>query len=273
MSDETQEPDEGDPRERPPRENIVRALFPAVEVREAKGKPATLFGHFAVFNQWAEISSAYEGKFLERIAPGAFKRTFERRNGLRVLFNHGKDPDIGDKPIASITDLREDEVGAYYEAELLEGLPPLVVSGLRAGEYGASFRFSINGRDGETWDDSPRASDHNPERLPERTIRSAHAYEFGPVTFPAYEAASAGVRSVSMTDDYVATRIASDPERLNHFIERLRDLDALPVVGLAVQLHSDDGTGERVAPVQPTSPTLSREEYLQWLLTSSTSTH
>lgn len=252
---------------RPPRENVVRALFgdetsPAVELRgdADPAAPPTLRGHFAVFNTWTEIRSAVEGRFLERIAPGSFKRAFSRRNGVRVLFNHGKDPAIGDKPIASIAELREDEIGAYYEAPLLDGLPPLVLSGLKAGEYGASFRFSVPNRDGERWDDMPKASEFNPDRLPERTITDLQLFEFGPVTFPAYAETTAGLRAVSMTDDFLATRITSDPERLAAFIERLRDLNALPIEGLAAEPHSDEGTSE---PVPPT-PRLIRSDD-EWL--------
>ena len=29
----------------------------------------TMFGHFSVFNTWTEIDSAYEGRFMEKVAP------------------------------------------------------------------------------------------------------------------------------------------------------------------------------------------------------------
>jgi hypothetical protein len=44
---------------------------------------------------------------------------------MRVTFQHGKDPQFGDKIIASIREVREDDEGAYYETPLVEGLPPL----------------------------------------------------------------------------------------------------------------------------------------------------
>jgi HK97 family phage prohead protease len=249
--------------QRPPRDNIYRAVFPAVELRSASDdvdSPSVMRGHFAVFNVWTEIRSALEGRFLERIAPGAFKRAFARRNGVRVLLNHGNDPQVGDKPIASITELREDDTGAYYEAELLDGLPPLVMSGLRAGEYGASFRFSVPNRDAEEWRDDPKPSAENPERLPERTIRDLQLFEFGPVTFPAYPDATAGVRSItSLTDDFFEARIRSDPDRLAQFLERFRDLNALPTPGLVAEPHSEEGTREQ-APVSPPTPVLIRSD-------------
>ena len=40
----------------------------------------------------------------------------------------------------------------------------------------------------------PGRSSHNPEGIPERTVHQASVFEFGPVTFPAYEGATAGLR-------------------------------------------------------------------------------
>ena len=180
------------PTFRPPRENLYRASMPGAEVR-ADG--STLFGHFAVFNQWTEINDMFEGSFMERIAPGAFRKTIsDNADAMRVLFQHGRDPQVGDKPIASITALREDKTGAYYEADLLDSVPPLIVDGLRAGLYGASFRFRVM-REDIVEEPDPSAS--NPRGLPERTIREARVQEFGPVTFGAYPAATSGVRSIT----------------------------------------------------------------------------
>jgi hypothetical protein len=137
-----------------------------------------------------------------------------------VLFQHGQDPEVGDKPIAAINDVREDDEGAVYEASLFDGLPPLIMDGLRAGQYGASFRFSVMR---EEWNDEPGASDHNPHGLPERTVKEARVAEFGPVTFPAYAGATAGVRS--LTDDFLMSCMRSDPDRLREMFERAISLD------------------------------------------------
>ncbi len=159
--------------------------------RSEEGRP-TLTGHFAVFNTPTEINSLYEGHFIERFAPGAFKKTLRENKGLRVLFQHGHDPELGDKPIADLLRAFEDERGARYEATLFDGLPQLVVDGLRAGAYGASFRFrSLH----ERLEQDPGSSEHNPAGLPERTVLEASVAEFGPVTFPAYEGADASLRS------------------------------------------------------------------------------
>jgi len=166
------------------------------EQRAAEGATPTLVGRFAVFNKWAEINSMFDGSFLERIAPGAFAHTLAHdRPQLRVLFQHGRDPMIGDKPLGVPAVLREDELGGAHEVPLLDtGYVAELLPGLRAGVYGASFRFQVVR---EQFDQQPPISAYNPKALPERTIQQAKVLEFGPVTFPAYGGATAGVRSLS----------------------------------------------------------------------------
>ena len=196
---------------RPPRENLVRAVYPGIELRDAsEGDAPTLFGHFSVFNQWAEIDSMWEGNFMERIAPGAFAKTF-RESRQKILLQHGRDPQLGQKPIAALDAgfPREDETGAYYEARLLDGMPPLVVSGLREGQYGASFTFTVMREDIVN---EPKASAYNPKALPERTVREVQCPEFGPVTWGAYDNATSGVRS--LTDEFMLDRLLGDRKLL-----------------------------------------------------------
>lgn len=173
------------------------------------GSSPTLAGHFAVFNSPTEINSFYEGNFIERIAPGAFSDTFaEDRAAIRCLFQHGMDPQAGDKPLGPILTLREDPTGAFYEVRLLDTASYVadLLPGLQAALYGASFCFRSIAED---WDEAPGASDLNPKGLPERVLRRVEVIEFGPVTFPAYPAATAGVRS--LTDWYHRTRQEERP--------------------------------------------------------------
>src|SRR4051812_38462509 len=162
---------------------VIRALRQGIELRKATdGGMPTLHGHFAVFNRWAEIDSWIEGRFLEKIAPGAFKKTFaENRAAIKPLFQHGQDPQIGDKPLGPIDVLEEDATGARYEVPMLDtAYSREIIRGLEAGLYGASFRFKVM-RQEEV--DEPEPSEENPNGLPERTIKEARLYEFGPVTF------------------------------------------------------------------------------------------
>jgi len=166
---------------------------PAVGVRAAD-TPAgpIMFGHFAVFDT-TEINSQYDGRFLETFAPGAFERTLAERTP-KVLFQHGRDPQIGDKPLGRATVVREDTEGGFFEVALFPSVPGLLVDGLRDGAYGASFRFSTVREDVI---ERPGVSPANPDGIPERTIREARVMEFGPVTWPAYEGATAGIRSLA----------------------------------------------------------------------------
>lgn len=55
---------------RAPRDDLVRAMWPGAEYRAATDDDettglGTLTGHFAVFDKWYEVDSAFEGRFME----------------------------------------------------------------------------------------------------------------------------------------------------------------------------------------------------------------
>jgi HK97 family phage prohead protease len=212
---------------------VIRAYKPGIELRAATdGGMPTLHGHFAVFNRATEINSYMEGHFMERIAPGAFKKTFLERKP-KVLFQHGQDPQVGDKPLGPAQLLREDEFGAAYEVPLLDtSYNRDLIPGLEAGLYGASFRFKVMRQDIE---DFPEPSDDNPDGLPMRTVKEARVMEFGPVTFPAYADATAGVRS--MTDRFLFDALDRDPTRARELLTSLRmDTEDLSTLAQMIQL-------------------------------------
>lgn len=186
--------------------DVVRAVPAVAELRAADatgdGQPVgmpTLEVRFSAFNTWYEVDSLWEGTFLERTVPGSFKQTIrEDLAGMKVLYDHGFDPQIGNKVLGAIESLSEDTdspVGVVplfdttYNRDLLPGL--------EAGVYGSSFRMRVTK---ETWDDEPKPSDYNPKALPERTIQQVRLFEFGPVTFPANPDSTVALRS--LTDNY-----------------------------------------------------------------------
>jgi hypothetical protein len=145
-----------------------------------------------------------------------------------VLLNHGNDA-LGKTPIGKVQELREDDEGAFYEVELFRGLPDHVVEGLKAGEYGASFRFETIRED---FVQRPERSDDNPDGLPERTLTEVRLHEFGPVTFPAYEGATAQAAMRSITDEMreqelatLVRRLSEKPDLLREMISRLDEAD------------------------------------------------
>lgn len=200
-----------------PTDNLVRAAA-TDGATTVSGDGRTLYGHFSMFNNFYEINSAYEGRFLERIAPGAFADTLARNGDkIKVLFDHGMDPQLGNKPLGVIRSMGEDKQGAYYEVELIDTSynRDFVIPAAAAGLLGSSFRFRVVD---ETWNDPRRSTSSNPERLPERTITKLDVFEFGPVTFPANPAATASVRSA--TDDW-HDRLMHDPMFVARFTERV----------------------------------------------------
>ena len=187
-------------------DHISRVRPPAMRVRstacalslveggaEAPGDGKTLSGTFSTFGTWQEIRESGM-TFLERIQPGAFAKTIrERGDQVRVMFSHGKDPSIGSQLLGVVRDLSEDERGAHYEVDLFDGLPELLLQGLRSGAYGSSFRARAIQ---ESFNPRPGKSDWNRRGLPESTLKELALLEIGPTPLPAYPATSARVRGL-----------------------------------------------------------------------------
>ncbi len=211
---------------------------------------------FSTFDSWYEINSWWEGRFLERTVKGAFRKTIkENRDSIKVLFNHGGDYQIGDKILGSIESLAEEGdspvgvVGLFdtsYNRDLLPGL--------RAGSYGSSFMFRVVK---DEWNNEPKASEHNPDRIPERTIKEVRLFEFGPVTWPANPASTAGMRCSSGTDAYYEALASRDSRRIEEMRSALAQIRTPDETRAASALDS-----EEAAPIETDEP---REHSAGWL--------
>lgn len=204
------------------------------------GRIGTLEVDFSRFDTWYEIDSFWEGRFLERTARGAFRKTIaERANQVKVLFNHGMDMFIHSKPLGVIELLEERQESPHLEAPLLDtSYNRDLLPGLRAGAYGSSFMFEVLG---ESWEREPEESEHNPEGLPERTITEVRLYEAGPVTWPANPEATAGVRSgVDWYAEQVAQRDADQYDELVRSFQAFRALNGLDTPKRAVTPSSTE---------------------------------
>jgi len=210
----------------PPRDGLVRGVF-LTDFRagqwsedETPQDPPTLFGHFALFNEWTEIDSFWEGNFMESLAPGCFDKTIaENRDNIRCLFQHGRDPVIGSKVLGPIEQLNTDEHGVYYEVPLYDTTYNRdLLPALSDNQYGASFRFRVLR---EEVAEEPGASDWNPKGIPERKVTELELMEFGPVTFPQYAGATAGMRGHrmrSLTDDVILLTLGFSRDRMEEFV-------------------------------------------------------
>ncbi|MCG3042567.1 HK97 family phage prohead protease [Streptomyces sp. S1A] len=172
---------------------LTRAVeFRADEAGEGDGR--TLSGYAAVFNSPTEIDS-WEGRFVESIERGAFADSIARRTPV-VQFNHGKDPRVGELPIASVQALREDDRGLYVSARLYEHAEAVREAIAGGSITGMSFRFRVLD---DEWGEA--------DGMRTRSIRKVELYELGPVVHPAYADTSVGVRSDPLGDPEAVRRL------------------------------------------------------------------
>ena len=166
---------DGEPETKQPE---IRTNSVDFEVR-AEGDGMTFTGYASVFNSPSEDL----GGFVEYVAPGAFKRSLQSRNEVKLLWNH----DSGE-PLASLRggtmQLVEDERGLKVTAQLPNTTRGRDIAELLRTNVIDSMSFGFNvikdswSRDGQT-----------------RTLESVRLFEVSVVSFPAYEATTAQVRS------------------------------------------------------------------------------
>jgi uncharacterized protein len=160
------------------KEPEVRTNSVDFEVR-AEGDGMTFTGYASVFNSPSEDL----GGFVEYVAPGAFKRSLQSRNEVKLLWNH----DSGE-PLASLRggtmQLVEDERGLKVTASLPNTTRGRDIAELLRTKVIDSMSFGFNvikdswSRDGQT-----------------RTLESVRLFEVSVVSFAAYPATTAQVRS------------------------------------------------------------------------------
>ena len=176
-----------------------------LEVRDAP-EGMSFEGYAAVFNSPSEPLP-----FTETIAPGAFSRSLKSRNNVFLLVNH--DPA---RPLASTRSktmtVEEDSRGLLVKATLpdtTDGRDLAVLLGAGGAPRvvdSMSFGFSVP-RGGDTWNDDGS----------QRTLQQVRLHETSIVTFPAYRATTAAVRSLDM----LAEKTGEDADALNGALEAL----------------------------------------------------
>lgn len=163
-----------------------------VEVRESDGG-VVIVGYAAVFHREGNAGTEYEpfDGLVEWIMPGAFDRAL-REDDVRGLFNHDMNLLLG-RNTAGTLKLSVDSVGLRYEITVPDTqLGRDVTESIKRGDLtGSSFSF-IPGR--VVWVEE--------EDRDIRQIEEVQLFDVGPVTFPAYDGTSTGLRS----DDLEALR-------------------------------------------------------------------
>lgn len=199
------------------------------------GTLGTMFVRFSPVDTRYEINSFWEGRFIEETKSGAFKKTISEskrsdgRFSTKVLFQHGMDSVTGDRMLGVPNRFAEVDTPDYRGPELEVPLYDTsynrdLVPGLRDGAYGSSFMFEVIR---EQWDNEPEPDDTNPEGLPVRSLQEVRVFEAGPVTWPASPTASAGLRSLAGTDQWMERVAARDTGRHGDLVRSFQAFRAM----------------------------------------------
>ena len=165
------------------------------EVRET-ADGMTLTGYAARFNEPSEPLP-----FLERIAPGAFKRSLRAKNDIKLLWNHDSSMVLGSTRSGTLR-LSEDDKGLFVDAILPDtqaGRDAKVL--IQRGDVtGFSFGFTVP-PNGDTWNADGT----------ERTLKSVRLLEVSTgVAFPAYPSTNGTAQVRSLEDVVMAVGVDYD---------------------------------------------------------------
>ena len=190
----------------------TRVFTNEFEVRE-DSEGMTLTGYAARFNEPSEPLP-----FIERIKPGAFKRSINSRNDIKLLWNHNTDMVLGSTRAGTLT-LKEDEIGLRVMATLPDNSwgRDAKVSIQRGDVTGFSFGFTVPAG-GDSWN-----AEGN-----ERTLKSVRLMEVSTgVAFPAYPSTNgtAQVRGL----DKVAERNNIDSDALADALLKIEDGQSISI--------------------------------------------
>jgi HK97 family phage prohead protease len=193
------------------------------EIREtADGMSFT--GYAAVFNSDSEPLP-----FTERIAPGAFKRSLQSRNEVKLLWNH----DAGE-PLASVRGgtlrLTEDEVGLRVEATLANTTRGRDVAELIRSKTidSMSFGFSVIK---DSWQGDVR------------TLEAVRLFETSVVSWPAYTATAGTISVRSAAPGIDADQLADALMRLESG-EELEESHATLITDVVAKLTKTEEVQE-----------------------------
>jgi HK97 family phage prohead protease len=188
----------------------TRVFLNDFEVRETS-EGMTLTGYAARFNEPSEPLP-----FVERIAPGAFKRSLRAKNDIKLLWNHDSSMVLGSTRAGTLR-LFEDDMGLRVEAVLPDTTAGRDAKVLiqRGDVTGFSFGFTVPAN-GDSWNTDGT----------ERTLKSVRLLEVSTgVAFPAYPS-TLGTANVRSLEDVVMA-VGVDYDALSMALGKISNGEAI----------------------------------------------
>jgi len=187
-----------------------------VEQKDDEDGLIAFAGYASVFDYSYPVNDM-RGTYLENVARGAFAKTLQERDDVKLLVNHEGIPLARTK--SNTLNLFEDARGLRVEARLHPNNPKVaeVASAMKRDDLNEmSFAFQA-------------IKDEFNEAGDERTIREAKLYDVSVVTTPASDATVAKIRGVDLPALQKALAEARSDENVNadvilSTIEQLHDL-------------------------------------------------
>lgn len=175
----------------------MRSSFESgVEIRDSSGGKLTITGLIPFWNEAdSKTECELSGNFRERIMPTAFDKMLLSNEDVVANAFHRNDMLLGRRSAGT---LRFEKLanGLRYEVDLPDTTDAknIVESIRRRDLTGSSFVFKFRDSKGSSF------TDGNKNGIVYRNLHDIKVLEVGPVSWPAYQASTAGVRSATSDD-------------------------------------------------------------------------
>ena len=220
-----------------------------VTVEERADGKKVIAGYAAVHYSASDAGTQYRlyDDLVERIREGAFTRACQEKHDVRGLYNHDPDNLLG-RSSSGTCRYSVDAKGLKYEIDVDPQDPDhqRVLAKINRGDLnGSSFAFRATK---VTWEDN-EGSDSV------RWVEDVTLYDVGPVTYPAYDATTTGLRAEDgrgVVEEEVKEWKASQMNQRNDEVNSTQEAEEAAPVGGAEDTPSsaegdDSGRSDGVA--------------------------